>query len=439
MDYTRSVFIKNDKPVRTRYGTAIGRRGKYGRHFFGIPYAQAPVGNLRWKAPGKALPWPHDLDTSFFPPRAIQCERKSTDFYFREFYSDPAFTPPLSEDCLYLNIWAPEHATGCPVAVFFHGGAMISGWNSEIEFDGEEYARRGIILVTVSYRLGFPGFFAHPALADEKNDSVCSGNYGLFDQLAAIDWIRENIEAFGGDPGNITLMGQSAGAMCVRALMTSPAAIGKFQRAILQSGGGMNSRFTIGRPLIELEEACIDFLKMKRLSLQDFTCLPGTELAKLGEEFVAAFSSILQTPFPLSAVTDGYLFPMTFDNAVEKSASSLVPCLLSCTADDLWVEYKGQKNPEENYLFRENEALADALNKAGISCHRCYFAHPLPGDGAGAFHSSELWYMFGTLGRSWRPMTEGDFHLSAEMLDAWAAFMKDGNPGWAEDEVKTFN
>lgn len=422
--------------MRTRYGEVIGLRSNHCRAFFGIPYAKAPVGSLRWKAPRKPDPWDGALSAVTIPPRAWQCPRKRDDFYYQEFYFRAEYTPPMSEDCLYLNIWAPEDAVGCPVAVFLHGGAMVSGWNSEMEFDGEEYARRGIILVTVGYRLGFLGFFAHPLMKDIGGQS---GNCGLLDQLLAIDWIRENIEVFGGDPENITVFGQSAGAMCVRALLASPSSAGKFKRAILQSGGGMQSRFTIGRPLEELEEACADFLKAKMLPFQDFLKLPASALVRLCEEFTAAFSPVLHTDFPLSVVMDRNILPTDFDEAVNSAVPSLVSCLLCCTADDLWVGYGTQKNPEENYLFRENEALAAALKDAGISCHRCYFSHPLPGDGAGAFHSSELWYMFGTLGRSRRPMAETDYCLSSEMLDAWASFMKDGNPGWAESDVKAFS
>lgn len=422
--------------MRTRYGEVIGLRSNHCRAFFGIPYAKAPVGSLRWKAPRKPDPWDGALSAVTIPPRAWQCPRKKDDFYYKEFYFRPEYTPRMSEGCLYLNIWAPVSATGCPVAIFLHGGAMTSGWNSEMEFDGEEYARRGIILVTVGYRLGLLGFFAHPSL---KTTGGQSGNLALLDQLAAIDWVRENIGAFGGNPDNITLFGQSAGAMCVRALLSCPASTGKIRRAILQSGGGVESRFTIGRPAEELEEACIDFLKMKQLSFSEFCTLPASRLASLSEEFVSEFSPRLHTAFPLSIVKDGNIVPTDFDCAVTNAVPSLIPCLLSCTADDLWVEYGTKKNPEENYLFRENEALAVSLRNAGVSCHKSYFAHPLPGDKAGAFHSSELWYMFGTLGRSRRPMTDADFRLSAEMLDAWASFMKSGNPGWTEDEVKTFN
>lgn len=157
--------------------------------------------------------------------------------YYKEFYSDPAYIPPMSEDCLYLNIWTPEEAAGqrLPVAFWVHGGGFGGGYSSEVEFDGEEFCKKGVILVTVNYRLSIFGFLAHPWL-NAENEQGISGNYGMLDQIAALRWVYENIEAFGGDPKNITVFGQSAGSMSTQILISSDLTGHMISKAILQSG-----------------------------------------------------------------------------------------------------------------------------------------------------------------------------------------------------------
>ncbi|MBV9632918.1 MAG: carboxylesterase family protein, partial [Xanthobacteraceae bacterium] len=194
----------------------------------GIPYAQAPVGDLRWKGPQPAQPWTGVRRADAFGPRCVQPSRRENSISY--------FGPePESEDCLFLNVWTPASGTDAklPVMVWFHGGAFYIGSGALGLFDGEYLATRGAVIVTINYRLGRLGFLAHPELTRE---SSFSGNYGLLDQLAALQWVQRNIAAFGGDPGCVTIFGQSAGSISGSLLMPSPLATGLFHRVIGQSG-----------------------------------------------------------------------------------------------------------------------------------------------------------------------------------------------------------
>ena len=230
MDWTK-------KPVVTAYGSYLGVQEDGYRKYLGVAYAKAPVGELRFAPPQRPDAFEGVKKADHFGNRCMQ--GGSDPFYGKEFYSDPAFMPPVSEDCLYLNIWTPDGAEeneNLPVAFYIHGGAFMGGAGSETEFDGASYAKRGVILVTINYRCGIFGFLAHPFLAAESENGLC-GNYGILGQIAALTWVRENSRAFGGDPENITIFGQSAGAMSVQTLCSSPLTEGMFARAIMQSGG----------------------------------------------------------------------------------------------------------------------------------------------------------------------------------------------------------
>src|SRR5690606_25561022 len=198
-------------------------------------YAAPPTGQLRWKEPQSVLPWDDTLSCDVFPPSPIQTNPVPFRMWTQEFIT-PA--EPLSEDCLYFNIWTTTKGKKKPVFVWIHGGGFVSGSGACPIYDGEAYARAGIVYVSINYRLGVFGFMAHPELTDESPNSA-SGNYGLLDQLAALRWVRDNIEAFGGDPQQVTVAGQSAGSMSVQSLVASPLGRGLFQRAIAQSGGSL--------------------------------------------------------------------------------------------------------------------------------------------------------------------------------------------------------
>ncbi len=243
--------------VKIETGEIQGREFEHGCVFLGIPYAAAPVGDLRWAPPAPADSWNGVLDCTHpknrcyqaFPPEAqrvdtsVPVEERTTVDYVREFHSSPAFPDaPESEDALTLNIWTPAKTSedGLSVAVWIHGGAFVNGSGLEMEFDGVEYAKRGVILVTVNYRLGLMGFFSHP---DLRRETEKYGNYGLQDQLAALNWVKRNIRVFGGDPDKVTLFGQSAGCVSTMYQLCAGESRGLFHQVILQSGGGYNSHF----------------------------------------------------------------------------------------------------------------------------------------------------------------------------------------------------
>lgn len=219
--------------------------------FRGVPFAQPPVGGLRWRAPQPALPWDGVLQAFDFGPTAMQpTPGASDDFYDREWDTDPAV--PMSEDCLYLNIWTPAlrgygadsmvASEKLPVMVWIYGGAYQCGGTFEKEFDGTRLAANGVVVVSVAYRLNAFGFMTHPLLheeAVERGDGEPYANFGFLDQRAGIQWVKENIAKFGGDPENITVFGQSAGAASVLAQICSPMNHGLFQKAIMQSGAGL--------------------------------------------------------------------------------------------------------------------------------------------------------------------------------------------------------
>ena len=223
--------------VTTNYGKIKGiDMGDY-TVFKGVPYAKPPVGDLRWKAPQRMEPWEGVYSATSFGNSCVQSFWRD-DLYYPEFYADAEYIRERSEDCLYINIWAPNdnHGEKLPVAFWIHGGAFLGGYSSEKEFDGVEYCKRGVILVSVEYRCNVFGFLAHPWLSAEDENSR-SGNYGILDQIAALTWVYENIEAFGGDKDNITVFGQSAGAMSTQTLVSSKATGNMIAKAIFQSGG----------------------------------------------------------------------------------------------------------------------------------------------------------------------------------------------------------
>ena len=339
--------------------------------FKGIPYAAPPVGELRLQPPQDVIPWEGVRECSAFSAIAPQPGNAPGTFYGEEFYWMPQ--PEQSEDCLYLNVWAPARTVGktsaaLPVAMWIHGGAFVNGYGFEVSMDGDKWAQKDVILVTINYRLG----------------ENAAGNLNILDQIKALEWISKNIAEFGGDPSNVTIFGQSAGGMSVRTLLISPLAKGLFAKAIIQSGGGMG-------------------------------------LDQLGSILTSA------------PQVDGKVVPEPFDQAVMDGTIADIPIMTGYTSDDL-------------PFFKEESvgafcALRDSLGTAPV--YEYEFTRDLPGEDKdvpdnlpGAFHSAELWYVFGTLGRSWRPFTQEDYALSEEIVSAWTDFCKTGSPGWPEYPFK---
>ena len=404
--------------VITRYGKVAGLdRGDY-LEFRGLPFAKAPVGDLRWKAPQEPEAWEGIYQATEFKAKSVQRDG-SMPPWDKDFYDDLAYERPSSEDCLYLNIWAPKDAEGCPVAFWIHGGAFTGGHSSEKEFDGAAYARRGVIFVSIQYRLGIFGFLAHPWLTEEAGTS---GNYGILDQIAALKWVYENIAAFGGDPENITIFGQSAGAMSVQTLVSSPLTGNMIRHAILQSGGsygeGLHSDRTLevaehlGQAFSELLQAK-DLADMRSRSTGEVFAAVGPFMEKVMPEAKGLF---------LAPIIDGVVLLDGYYQLIDQDQIKKIPYMLGSTKDDIGAE-------AEHFLHRGGMNFSYKLEELGRApAYIYYFKRDLPGDSQGAWHSAELWYMMGTLGRCWRPFTDEDYALSDRMLDYWTNFMRTGDP-----------
>lgn len=387
----------------------------------GIPYAAPPVGDLRWKPPQPVIPWEGVKVADTYGLAAIQPPRQPGSFYYIEFFTDDGHQ--TSEDCLYLNICTPEPGktdAGLPVAIYIHGGAFASGYCYEKQFlGGEEWAKHGVILVTINYRLNIFGFLAHPDLSSESPNGV-SGNYGLLDQIAALKWIKNNIQQFGGDPNNITTIGQSSGAMSVQSLVTSPLSKDLMQKAILQSGGGVSDRSMLGgSQLAVAEKAGKDLMEFGgNKTLEAMRTVSAEDILDLMNRYRKEKRMGMMSP-----VVDGYVLTNNFSEAARTDKIADITYIIGFNTDDMG----GLKSGLGQFckLREENGGKAYAYE----------FARALPGDTAGAFHSAELWYVFNTLSNCWRPFTEGDYALSDYMVDAWTNFVKYGDPNGKDKEV----
>lgn len=413
----------------TNYGQVQGVSMEGYTVFKGIPFAAPPVGELRWRAPQPPASWEGILKADHFSAKSMQ-KTGGGGFYEKEFYDDPEYAQPGSEDSLYLNIWTPAERSEekLPVAFWIHGGGYNHGSGGEKEFDGEAFCRRGVILVSINYRVNIFGFLAHPWLAEE-NPHHGAGNYGILDQIAALNWVYENIAAFGGDPEQITIFGQSAGAMSVQTLISSPLTGSRISKAILQSGGGYDNGLNEDRPLSEAMKLGARFVELTGAkTLKELRAMPAEELyeayAILTEESMK--QGLL---LPMMPNIDGYVLTDGYNSLIEKGGIKKIPYLLGSTKNDILVDPKDVEQGIPSRLHTGCLSFARQLSRQEFPPIYVYrFDRQLPGDDAGAFHSSELWYMFGTMKRAWRPFTEEDKALSEEMLDCWTDFVKTGNP-----------
>lgn len=398
--------------------------------FKGVPYAKPPVGGLRWRAPQPPEPWAGEYDAAEFKSICWQPGQELGSFYSKEFYENPDFMPPMDEDCLFLNVWTPAKAADekLPVAFWIHGGAFMNGFGSELEFDGEAFCRNGVILVTINYRLGAFGFLCHPWLSAE-DPRGSSGNYAILDQIAALQWVRENISAFGGDPDRITVFGQSAGSMSVQTLLSSPLTKGMMQGAVMQSASGYGSSFNRDVTMEEAAQRGRRFVGFCGAdSLEALRALPAKDILR-------AFKRLLHDctkngkGLPFSPVIDGYVLTEGYDTVIEKGRLPDIPYMIGSTKHDIGLTKEQQAAGEKGMLYHGciNWSLQNAKQGKRPS-YVYYFTRELLGDDAGAFHSAELWYVFHTLQRSWRPKTDGDYKLADEMNRCWCDFAKSGNP-----------
>lgn len=315
------------------------------RTFKGIPYAAPPVDSLRWRAPQPARPWTGVRKAVDYPKRAMQ----------GRIYNDMVFNDNgPSEDCLYLNLWMPENppTAKLPVMVWIHGGGFIAGSSSEPRQDAGNLCKKGVMVVSLNYRLGVFGFFAHPDLAKESGHNA-SGNYGLLDQVAALEWIKKNIATFGGDPDNVTIFGESAGSFSVSALMASPLAKGLLNRAIGESGAFFSSTLPM-KPRAEAEMAGLKFAQSAfgMSSLQSLRAIPAQRL----------LDEALKVPAEtFSPDVDGYFLRESCPSTFAAGRQSHVPLLAGWNLDEGNFEsfFGSDKPTVENFGVRANAIFGD--------------------------------------------------------------------------------
>ena len=406
--------------AKTKAGMVSGVEipGKDITVFKGVPFAAPPVGELRWKAPQPVQPWEGVRKADAFTPAAWQGMHKAGSFYDHEWGNEPF---EVSEDCLYLNVWTPAKTAGdkLPVAVWIYGGGFMSGFAHEREFDGEAFARKDVVFVSINYRLHVFGYLSHPGLDEEAGRS---GNYGLLDQIAALKWVHENIAAFGGDPENVMVFGQSAGAGSTIALVCSPLMKGMMQKAVIHSGlGGFMEKdfsYEIGRQFVE---------HCGYASPTEMRGIPAEQIMEFYKTFRPDFGKDARARLAFGPYVDGYALAEPFSDCVAQGHYNDVELLMGSTKDDMPggapmsfmppMIHQGMRD-----LLLKNEELG---RKPG---YLYFFSRPLPGDDSGSWHSSDLWYIHGTLDRCWRPFEEYDYRLSDAMVTYWTNFCKNGDP-----------
>jgi para-nitrobenzyl esterase len=491
-------FSRSGPTAITRAGTVRGTTANHGRiaFFRAIPYAAPPVGQLRWRPPAPVEPWDGVKACTKFGPAAHQRQSGFEQFFEslvdglglgaarkRALGTAIKLAPvKQSEDCLTLNVRTPTHASGLPVMVWIHGGDHTDGSNSEQIYQSNTLPERGCVLVNINYRLGLFGFLAHPELSKESPDGV-SGNYGLLDQIAALEWVRDNIAEFGGDPDNVTIFGESAGGEAVLNLMTAPRARGLFHRAIAQSPSDSGRWLHLDRPVLDFEPAEVTGHRFAQLATDD----PNGSIEKLRAIDADELSSLYSTTPALARsfypVVDGTVLPMAPMTAFSRGEQAPVPLIIGYNSDEgtllagfmhpAGAEFDaplhGTKVPaaevratfERSYPSPEHvdrllaaypglesgdeQAQIDHAGDHMFGVHvdhasRCHGSqgHPVfryyftavptsPKQTIGAFHAAEVFYVFDTT----FPLvpTADDAHLLArDMGDRWFAFAATGVP-----------
>lgn len=425
------------------------------RIFKGIPFAAPPVGDLRWKTPQPVTNWKGIKQCTAFSASPIQNKPQPFYCWSEEFIAQPE---PLSEDCLYLNVWTSAQSKKEKQAVFvwIYGGGLSSGSANCAIYDGEEMAKKGVVFISINYRVGVFGFMAHPDLSKESGYGA-SGNYGFLDQVAALKWIQKNIAAFGGDPNNVTIAGQSAGAFSVTALIASPLAKCLFHKAIPQSGGLLSNN--LSQNLAKAEEQGVFFMKKTNaISIAELRKKSAKELQELSNnEASGRFGTIL----------DGYVLPVDLMEYFKKGLHNQTPILTGwVTGDGSFLgdtkmtveEYKKEAQAKygdkaTDYLSIFPASTTDEVKTvkqkltllafagmpshllAGFNTKTTYvyqFGHVPPDKpnfpNYGAFHTSEVPYALHTLHTWNRPWQQLDKDLENIISSYWINFVKTGNP-----------
>jgi para-nitrobenzyl esterase len=466
-----SVIAKAQNPiVQTSNGKIQGTANTENKvHIFkGIPFGAPPVGNLRWKAPQPVQNWKGIKQCTAFLASPMQNKPKPFFCWSEEFIAQPE---PINEDCLYLNVWSTAKSKSAkqPVFLWIYGGGLSSGSANCAIYDGEEMAKKGVIFVSINYRVGVLGFMAHPELSKESGYNA-SGNYGILDQIAALRWVKKNIAAFGGDPNNVTIAGQSAGAFSVTALIASPLAKGLFHKAIPQSGG-LLANMLLSQNLAKAEEVGLNFMKKANANSID-------ELRKKSAEELQILSNNKEVG-RFGITLDGYALPVNLTEHFKKGLHNQTPVLTGWVTGDGSVlgdskmnleEYKkevqtkyGDKadtflsvfpasTEDEVKIIKQKLSL---MGFAGLPSHLLanfnskasyiyQFGHVPPDKpnfpNYGAFHTSEVPYMLHTLHTWNRPWQALDKEIENKMSSYWVNFAKTGNPnGQNLPEWKSYN
>jgi para-nitrobenzyl esterase len=452
-----------EAPAGTVEGKSVGKLSL----FKGIPYAEAPVGPLRWKPPVALPAWQGVRKAQSFGAACIQPRPTAIGIYTN---------PPakMSEDCLTLNVWAPEGAKDAPVIVWIHGGALTNGYSHEAMYDGAKLAARGAVIVSINYRLGALGYLAHPELSQESPDGV-SGNYGLLDQIAALQWVKANIGAFGGDAGNVTIAGESAGALSVMYLMTAPKARGLFHKAIAQSA------YMISTP--SLREARHGEVPAETMGTKVAAALGATDLAALRAMEAGALNdgALKAGYFPWGTV-DGKVLPRQLVDSFDAGEQAPVPMIAGFNIGEIrslrilappppasaatyegairerygdladeWLKFYPATDLGEAVLATTRDALygwtserlAVKQSALGQNAYLYLFDHGYPAAseaGLHGFHAAEIPYVFGTATDTppyWPkiPDTVAEKRFAAAMGDYWVSFARTGKPEAAGQAV----
>lgn len=438
--------------------------------FKGIPFAAPPVGENRWRAPQPQSNWDGVLQAFDFAPISMQAPTVIDDnnIYTREWAVDPDL--PMDEDCLYLNVWTPAKRKDekLPVFVWYFGGGLQVGHTAEMEFDGERIARRGIVVVTINYRLNAFGFLCHPEISAESPHAPA--NFGHLDQQAGTQWVKRNIAAFGGDPDQITIGGQSAGGGSVLSQMTSPQNKGLFQRAVIMSGMATELYPKVRVPSVrstlrDAEEAGVaffDFLGVSSLA----------EARQLDAEFLRD-KALEYKSFWGTVIDDQFCAGDPFTRFVQQEREA-IPVMLGHTSSEFWtrpaaanleelkqmaVELFGEDAPAFLKLCEtETGQIEQALQQASVrmiqhaillairanSGHASEtplyyynFDAEIPGwDQPGTFHSVDLWFFFETLAKCWRPFTGKHYDLARQMCNYLSNFIATGDPNGPDSTGK---
>ena len=446
---------KETNVIKTGAGMVSGITNTTGdvKIFKGIPFAAPPVGDLRWKAPQPMQPWNGVKKCDAFSASPMQAPPVPFSMWSEEFLIRKE---PISEDCLYLNVWTSATSSNkkLPVLVWIYGGGFTSGGSNVPIYDGETMAKKGIVFVSINYRVGIFGFFAHPDLTKESPVHA-SGNYGIQDQVAALQWVQKNIAAFGGDPGNVTIAGQSAGSMSVNCLVASPLAKGLFNKAIAESGASFINSFG-STTLQQAEDG----------GVKTAAALNANSIDALRKMTAA---ELMKAQTMRGVILDGYVLPQSIADIFAANKENKVALLTGWNENEglmfgpakkagdfkkqIEQQYPGNAQTALQYYPATNDSIANisqldlsrdmifgvqnytwanVASQQGNAVYVYRFTRKVPATGEyvkyGAFHTGEVPYAYDNLSFVNRPWEEVDHKLADVMSSYWVNFIKTGNP-----------